>query len=310
MSEGTMIRTFDELLKRVQALGVRIVAIANAQDEAAIAAFAEAKKLGIVEGKLFGEKPVIEQLLEKIAPELIGAVEIVHTPNDAVAVEEAVKAVRNHQADILLKGRVKTSDLLRAALDPEIGLRTGRLLSDAFVFENPHRPDNKLTIITDGGVTLKPDLQQKVQIIENAVRVAHFLGNPLPKVAVLSAVETVIPNLPSTMDAAILTQMNRRGQIKGCIVDGPLALDNAVSPKALQIKKIDSPLGGDADILVAPDIEAANMLAKSTTYWCGYRLGHVIMGARAPILIPSRADEPDAKLLSIALGCIVSRNGE
>jgi len=305
-----MIRTFDQLLERAQATGVRMVAIANAQDEAALAAFAEAKKLGIVDGKLFGEKPAIEKLLERIAPEFVDQVEIIHTPNDEVAVEEAVRAVHNRHADILLKGKVKTGALLKAALDPEFGLRTGRLLSDAFVFENPHRPENKLTIITDGGVTLKPDLQQKVQIIQNAVQVAHYLGNSMPKVAVLSAVETVMPNLPSTVDAAVLTQMNRRGQIKGCIVDGPLALDNAVSPKALKIKGIDSPLGGDADILVAPDIESANMLAKSTTYWCGYRLGHVIMGASAPILIPSRADEPDAKLLSIALGCIVCSDAQ
>jgi phosphate butyryltransferase len=305
-----MIKTFDELLEHVQSLGVRILAIANAQDEAALSAFVEAKKLGIVEGKLFGEKPHIEAMLEKLAPDLVESVEIIHCPNDKMAIHEAVKAVGNRQADILLKGKVKTSDLLRAVLNPEFGLRTERLLSDAFVFENPQRPGNKLTIITDGGVTLKPDLEQKIQIIQNAVELCHLLGNPMPKVALLSAVETVHPKLPSTLDAAVIAKMNQRGQIKGCIIDGPLALDNAISPEAVRIKGIDTPIAGDADILVPPEMEAANMLAKSTTFWAGFRLGHVIMGAKAPILIPSRADTADAKLLSIALGCVVSKNGE
>jgi phosphate butyryltransferase len=151
-------------------------------------------------------------------------------------------------------------------------------------------------------------LQQKIQIIKNAVELAHLLGNLNPKVALLSAVETIVNGLQSTNDAAVISKMNQRGQIHGCIIDGPLALDNAISTEALKIKKIDSPLEGDADILVPPNIESANMLAKSTTFWAKFRLGHVIMGASAPILIPSRADTKDAKLLSIALGCVVSRN--
>ena len=226
-------------------------------------------------------------------------------PDPAAAAQLAVAAVREGRADLLLKGRVKTSVLLRAVLDAQSGLRTGRLLSDVFVFENPGRVPNRLQMITDGGVTIRPDVEQKVQIIENAVQVAHALGNERPRVALLSAVETVTAAIPSTQDAAVISQMWRRGQIKGCVVDGPLALDNAVSPEAMRIKGIDSPVGGDADILVCPDIESANMLAKSTTYFAGFRLAHVIVGARAPVLIPSRSDSADAKLMSIALGALV-----
>jgi phosphate butyryltransferase len=207
---------------------------------------------------------------------------------------------------LLLKGKVKTSGLLKAVLAAEGGLRTGRLLSDAFVFEDPNREGNRLIIITDGGVTIAPDLTQKIQIIQNAVELAHLLGNSNPRVALLSAVEIVVPDMASTVEAAILTKMNQRGQIKGCIIDGPLALDNAVSPRALKIKGVHSPVEGLADILVPPDIVSANLLAKSTTYWAKFRLGHVIMGAKAPILIPSRADAPDAKLLSLALGALVA----
>ena len=301
------INSFDDLLKHTSSLETSIVAVANAQDEAALSALLEAQKIGIVNGKLFGNKAAIETILNKLSPGSPETLEIVDCPNEMEAVKKAVSAVHNHRANILMKGKTKTSLLLKIALDPEIGLRTGRLLSDVFVFENPERPQNLLTIISDGGVNLKPDLNQKIEIIKNAVELAHLLGNENPKVALLSAVETVVPGLANTKEAAIISKMNQRGQIPGCIIDGPLALDNAISTKALEIKKIDSPLRGDSDILIPPDIESANMLAKSTTFWAKFRLGHVIMGASAPILIPSRADTSDAKLLSIALGCVVSK---
>ena len=166
------------------------------------------------------------------------------------------------------------------------------------------REGNQLVMITDGGVTPAPTLEQKIEILQNAVRVAHKLGNKNPKVAILSAVETVTPAMPSTTDAALIAKMNERGQIGGCVVDGPLALDNAVSPQAAKTKGLASGVAGNADILVCPNIESANLLAKSTTYFAGFRLAHLIMGATAPVLIPSRADTPDAKLLSIALGVL------
>ena len=301
-----MTKNFNDLLNHAQSLGRKIVAIANAQDKAALQALTEARKLGLVEGMLFGDEPQIRAILDELNVPDAQKIPVHHFPTEAEALREAVKAVGNRSADILLKGHVKTSALLKAALNPEGGLRTGRLLSDVFLFEDPARSGNQLVMITDGGVTILPDLEQKIQIIQNAVELAHLLGNNLPKVALLSAVETVVPGMISTTDAAILVKMNQRGQIKGCIIDGPLALDNAISPEALAIKGIQSPVEGKADILVAPEIVSANLLAKSTTYWAKFRLGHVIMGAKAPILIPSRADTPDAKLLSMAIGAIVA----
>ncbi len=195
---------------------------------------------------------------------------------------------------------------MKAVLSDEAGIRTGRLLSDIFILEFPQRLDNRFVMITDGGMTLAPDLKNKVELINNAVEVAHALGNPNPKVAVLSATEFVVPSLQSTLDAAALSKMNERGQIKGCVVDGPYALDNAISAEAAAEKSLASPVAGHAEILVAANIESANSLAKSTTYFAGLRLAHVIVGGKVPILIPSRADRADAKLLSIALGVIMS----
>jgi phosphate butyryltransferase len=212
-----------------------------------------------------------------------------------------------------MKGGVDTSTMMKTVLKEDSGLRQGRLLSDIFILEYPERSDNKFVMITDGGMTLAPDLRNKVELIRNAVDVAHALGNLNPKVAVLSATEFVVHNLPSTLDAAALAKMNERGQIKGCVVDGPLALDNALSREAAAEKGIKSVVAGQAEILVAANIESANSLAKSTTYFASLPLAHVVVGASVPILIPSRADKRDAKLFSIALGMVMSefydRNG-
>ncbi len=300
-----MIKTFAELIDHARKGKKVTVAIAAAADEAALGGMAEAHALGLADGLLYGDAKKIRRLYQ----ELTGSEEVpfpVHDlPNDGEAVRAAVGAVRSGEARILLKGSVKTAVLLKAVLDSETGLRSSHLLSDLFIFEDPALPDNQLVMITDGGVTLKPDLKQKIGIIENAVAVAHALGNKTPRIAVLSAVETVNPALPTTVDAAALTKMNQRGQIKGCIIDGPLALDNAISAEAARIKGITSPVAGRADILLCPDIESANMLAKSTTYFARLRLGHIIMGSTAPVLIPSRADSADSKLLSIAIGKLV-----
>jgi phosphate butyryltransferase len=218
----------------------------------------------------------------------------------------AVEAMARGEAGILMKGAVDTAALIKMALKPESGLRTGRLLSDVFVFEYAARPENRLVMITDGGLNIAPDLAAKVELIRNAVAVAHALGNANPKVAVLSASEFVQQNMPSSVDAAALAQMNARGQIQGCVVDGPLALDNVLEKHAAGEKGIRSAVAGAAEILLCPTIECANMLAKSTTYIGNARLAHVIVGARIPILIPSRADKSDAKLLSLALGMMMA----
>lgn len=299
-----MITNFDDLIKQTQTGAMVTVAIAAAADEAALTAMAEAHHQGIADGILFGNASKIKTLYQELVGEEVPFT-IQDIDDDIQAAQAAVESIRSGRSQILLKGKIKTALLLKAVLDAEKGLRTNRLLSDVFLFETPKTLGQRLMIITDGGVTLKPDLKQKIELIENAVHVAHALGIEKPKVAVLSAVETINPNLASTQDAAILTKMNQRGQIKDCIIDGPLALDNAVSELAAQTKGIVSPVAGFADILLCSDIESANMLAKSTTYFANLRLGHVIMGSAAPVLIPSRADTSDSKLLSIAVGKLV-----
>jgi phosphate butyryltransferase len=231
--------------------------------------------------------------------------------HEAATIPEALQAsltlIRAGQGDVLMKGSVDTSTLMKAVLDEATGLRTGRTLSDVVVFEYGSGTERRLVMITDGGVVTTPDLKVKRELIINAVEVAHALGNTLPKVAVLSATEFVNPTLASTLDAAALSKMCERGQIPGCLVDGPLALDNAMSPEAAAEKGLRSPVAGHADILVGHSIEVSNSLAKGATYFAGLKLAHVIVGATVPVLISSRADKSEARLLSMALGVLMVR---
>ncbi|HUI55387.1 MAG TPA: bifunctional enoyl-CoA hydratase/phosphate acetyltransferase [Bryobacteraceae bacterium] len=297
-----MIRNFDELLQAATQVGKRRALIVAPANRETFDAIQDARQKLDLEFLLVGDRKTIEAAL----PDLRG-IDIVDRPDVGECLAASMELLAHDKADILMKGGVDTATLIKAALQPESNLRTGRLLSDVFLFEYAARPENKLVMITDGGLCIAPDLEAKVQLIQNAVVVAHALGNASPKVAVLSASEFVQPSMPSTLDAAALSQMNARGQIKGCVVDGPLALDNALAARAAEEKRIGSQVAGAAEILVCPSIESANMLAKSTTYIGNARLAHVIMGARIPILIPSRADKSDAKLLSLALGMIMTR---
>ncbi len=300
-----MIKNFDELLELAKA-GPRVrVVVAAAEDEAALKAVTDAIHNNIAEALLIGNVAAIKSMISKFDLKESDYMHIIGTFNDEMAAQLAVRLIRAGNADILLKGKIKTAVLLKAVLSPELGLKRSKLLSDVFVLENPLRGENKLMIISDGGVTIQPDIQQKIEIIDNAVQVAHVIGYDMPKVALLSAVEVPNPKIQSTVDAAVISKMNKRGQIKGCIIDGPLALDNAISEEAARLKNIVSPVAGKADILICPEIESANMLAKSTTYFASYRLAHVVIGSIAPVLIPSRADAPDAKLHSIALGKLI-----
>lgn len=301
-----MIHNLDELLTHAKGLGRRTIVVVGAQNRTALAAAVEAERLGLVQIALVGPAGEIKHLWSEIVGSEPAANSLLDCPDDESSARRAVELVRAGEASILLKGAVDTATMMKAVLDPTDGLRVGHLLSDVFVCEVRQGTETKLILITDGGVVPHPDRQQKIEIILNAVQVAHALGYEKPKVALLSATEKVSSSIPSTLDAAIITQMNRRRQIPGCVVDGPLALDVAVSADAARVKQIDSPVAGHADILVAPDMEAANILAKSTTYFAGFRLAHVVVGARAPILIPSRSDTAQAKLFSIALGLLMS----
>jgi len=296
-----MIKNLDELFRAASGIKARRALVVFPANHETLAAIREARERLGLEFVLVGDRRIIEPAL----PHDPGT-EIVDRPNVEDSLAASVELLGSGEAGILMKGSVDTATLIKAALRPECGLLAGRLLSDVFLFEYASRRENKLVMITDGGLNIAPDLEAKVQLIRNAVEVAHALGNTNPKVAVLAATELVQPNMPSTMDAAALSRMSERGDVTGCVVYGPLALDNALDEQAAQEKRIGSAVAGAAEILVCPNIECANALAKSTTYIGHARLAHVIMGARIPILIPSRADTSDAKLLSLALGMIMS----
>jgi phosphate butyryltransferase len=297
------VHTLDELIARAQALGPRVVAVPAAESETALQAVVEARRRGIARGLLFGDREGLEDRLWKLEEDPAHH-EIVHEPDDRRAASLAVDRVRAGGASLLLKGRLPTGDLLRAVLDRDHGLRTGRILSDVMVSEHPTAPPRRIVGITDGGVNVAPRLAEKQAILENAVRVFHRLGFARPVVALLCAVETPSPAMPHTQDARALSEMAGRGEITGCAVVGPLALDNALLPWAARAKGIEHPLAGRADILLVPTIEAGNILGKAFSWLAGKPVAHVIEGARAPVLIPSRVERADDKLLSIALGVL------
>lgn len=294
-----MIKDFNELIQKVKEAKRGTVVIAAAQTESVLDAAILAKQENLAESILVGDASAIRELLQKMAPEHLQSFEIIDTGKDLnLAAKKAVEFARENRANIILKGKTDTSMLLKAVLDKELGLRTSEVISDVLAYEHPDR----IKLMTDGGINILPTLSEKIAIIKNAVEVAHNLGNPNPKVAVLSAIEMVNPKMPSTMDAALISKMNERKQIPGCIIEGPLAFDNAVDPAAAATKGITSPVGGTADIMVVPNIEAGNIYGKMLTYYCKYRVAHVVMGTKVPILIPSRADDGETKMLCMALG--------
>jgi phosphate butyryltransferase len=225
--------------------------------------------------------------------------EIIDIADPLKAAAKAVSCVREEAAQILMKGFVSTEILLKAVLNKENGLPTGKLLSHAGIFESPYYP--KLFCVTDAAMNIAPSLEEKVVILNNAVSLFHTLGEENPRVAVVAAVETVNPKMEPTIHAAMLTQMNRRGQIRGCVVDGPLALDNTVSKEAASHKGIVSEVAGNADIILVPDIEAGNILYKALVFLGGALTAGIIIGAKAPIVLTSRADSDMSKLYSLAL---------
>jgi len=296
-----MIKSFADLMKEAKARGPKKVAVAVAQDEVVLEALDMALKEKIATPVLFGDKKAIEEAAAKAKVSLSGW-DITDIMDMAEASKAAVQAVTQGKADFLMKGLVATSTFLKAVLDKEVGLRTGRLLSHVAVMEMPGY--HKIFLLTDGGMCVKPDITAKIDIINNAVDVAHKMGIETPKVAVLAAVEVINPEMPETVDAADLSKMADRGQIKGCVVDGPLALDLAVSEEAAKHKKVKSPVAGDADIFILPEIAAGNILAKGLIYMGGAKAAGLIAGAAKPVVMLSRSDSKEQKLNSIALGVV------
>jgi phosphate butyryltransferase len=295
--------TFPELLEAARAKGPKTIAIAAAHQSEVMLAGLDAEVAGLAEVILVGDGDQIRQIAIDENFD-ISRMEVIHVPQHREAAWEVMKLVSDGQAEIAMKGKVETSDFLRAALSKELGLRTGRLFSHVAAFEIPGF--DRLIFISDAGVIVAPDLEQKVQIVQNAIYVAHAMGIHMPRVAVLAATEVVNPKIPTTLDAANLSKMADRGQIKGGLVDGPLALDNAISPESVQIKGIKSEVAGHADILITPDIEAGNVLAKAITYFAQGKMAGVVVGARCPLILPSRSDTREAKLVSLALGVMLA----
>ncbi|HNU80695.1 MAG TPA: phosphate butyryltransferase [Bacillota bacterium] len=298
-----MIRTFKEIIESAKAKGPKTIAVAVAQDPEVLSAVNAAKKLGIAEAILVGDREEIIKASEECGID-IGTYEVIDIKDKNEASRKAVEMVSGGRAHIVMKGIVDTAIVLKAVLDENIGLRTGNVLSHVAVFEVPGY--DRLFYVTDPAMILAPSLIQKKQIIENVVQVANALGNNNPKVAVLAAVEKVNPKMQATLDAAELVKMNESGELKGCVVGGPFALDNAISVEAARHKGVTHPVAGLADVLLVPFIEVGNVLYKSMVYYAGSKVAGILVGAKAPVVMTSRADSDEAKLNSIAIAVLMA----
>lgn len=297
-------KKLNEILEKAKKYGPKTVAVAASEDEVVLKAIDKAKKEGIINAILVGDVEKTKKLANENNIDL-SEYKLLDAKDYNEAAEKAVKLVVEKQADFVMKGKIKTGDLMRVVLKEEYGLRTGKTLSLVSIFETPLY--HKLLVVSDAGMTIAPTLEQKVDLINNAVFVAKkAIGVETPKVAILGAVEIVNPKMPATIEAAILSQMNKRGQIKGCIVDGPFALDNAVSKEAAEHKGIVSDVAGDADVLIMPDIEAGNIFYKSMVFLGGAKVASAIVGAKVPVALTSRADSDETKLLSLALTTLLA----
>lgn len=298
-----MIKDFDMLLNESVSLGPKRVAVAAADDRETITAVIEARNIGIAEPILIGNREWIEFIFERLE-EGSRDFEVIHEKDPANAASIAADVIRSGRGDILMKGNIATSKFLHAALDTEGGLK-GRLLSDVEVYEDSNGDDKRLVLVSDGGINISPGIRQKIEIIKNAVTVAHRLGIRRPKVALLSGSERVHPDFQSTIDAVALVKMCQDGAVEDCVVDGPFALDNAIDMASARQKGIESPVAGNADILIVPNLEAGNIFCKGLQYYGNKMLIHVAMGAKAPVLIDSRTATAQEKMRSMALATLM-----
>lgn len=297
--------SFAEMREYAKSLGMRRVAVVVADDEVALSAADGALKLGIALPVLIGDEASIRAKAKELQfDELLAKAEIVQAGDVEAAAAAAVKMAREGSVDVLLKGHLRTDQLMKAVLNKETGLRTGRLLNDVLIYEDTLAGYRRLVAITDGGLNFAPTLEQKKQIILNTIEVLNSLGFQQPNFAVMSATELVSPNFQSTVDAEELTKMGAAGAFGAANVYGPVALDCALLPSAAQAKGIKFKGAGYADCLVVPFIEAGNMLGKATKYLGGSQNGHVIVGAKVPVLIPSRVESADDKINAIAMGVV------
>jgi len=281
------------------------VAVAAAANPLVLRSIKEAQDRGLVEPILVGPSRDVEAAAAEAEVDLKD-MSVVSTETTPESAARAVDLVREGEADILMKGHLHTNDFLHAVLRSGVGLRTDRLLSHVFVMQIPMY--HKLLLITDAAINISPDLMQKAVILQNAIDMLRQLGVDPPKAAILSAIETINPKIPSTVDAACLHKMSERGQIKGALVDGPMAFDNAISAKAAREKGMHSAVAGDVDIVLVPDLDAGNILYKNLVYLANAEIAGIVMGAQAPIVLTSRADTAAARVHSLALASLVCTN--
>ena len=302
-----MLKTFDEVLNKAKDYGPKKMAVASAEAEDVLKAVEAARKEGLADSILVGDKKEIIQIADKIGIDPANY-EIIDQLDKTEATRCAVELVRNKKASILMKGMIGTAGILKAILDKEIGLRTNRMLSHVYTLQIEGY--DRLLTMTDGAMSISPDLKQKAQIIQNAIYYAHSMGIEKPKVAVVAALELVNPDMPATIDAACLAKMSERGQIVGGIVDGPLGFDNAISKEAAKHKGIESQVSGEVDIVLVPNIESGNIFAKGLVYLANAVPAGLLLGAKAPVVLVSRSDSAESKLYSIALGVLMSEMNE
>ncbi|PJN96426.1 phosphate acetyltransferase [Amaricoccus sp. HAR-UPW-R2A-40] len=295
-------RKYDLLIEQVQAMDPVPTAVAHPCSPGALEGATDAAEMGIIVPILVGPRAKIEATAAAAGID-ISPYEIVDAAHSHDSAEKAVALVREGRAVALMKGSLHTDELLAAVVRRDTGLRTERRLSHCFLMDVPGH-DHVLTI-TDAAINIFPTLEDKVDIVQNAIDLSHAMGNEAPRVAILSAMETVNPKVPSTVEAAALCKMADRGQITGGLLDGPLAFDNAISPEAAAIKGIGGPVAGQADILVVPDLEAGNMLAKSLSFLMNADSAGIVLGARAPIVLTSRADSVQSRLASCAVAAMI-----
>ncbi len=295
---------FRDLMAMGEQLEAVRCAVVHPCDEGSLSGAMDAARFGLIVPVLIGPELRIRSMASEAGIDLTG-IEVIHQPHSHAAAEKAADMAANWEVEMVMKGSLHTDELIRAILSKP-ALRTGRRMSHVFRFDIPlyHKP----LLITDAALNIRPSLQEKVDIIQNAIDFARVMGVAVPKVAILSAVETVNPNIPSTLDAAALCKMADRGQITGGVLDGPLAFDNAISMHAAQIKHIESEVAGHADIMAVPDLESGNMLAKQLEYLAGASGSGIVLGARVPIALTSRADGPSNRVASALLSLLVAHN--
>jgi phosphate butyryltransferase len=298
------IRNFEQLIEAALKRAPKRVAIVGAGQQQTLHAARLARGIGLARSILIDDRSRLQTIAAEEGVDLAG-MEIIEERDMVEAAYKAVAMVHAGEVDLVMNGRALPVELMKAALDKDKGLRIGKVISDVSIFEIPDI--DRLIFVSDVAIVVSPNLAQKVAIVQNAIDTAIELGVEQPKVAILAATEMVNPEMPANMDAANLSKMAERGQIRGGLVDGPLALDNAISRKAAEMKGIDSEVAGYADILITPDVESGNVLAKAIVYFAQGRMAGVVVGAKCPIVMPSRSDPPEQKLMSLALGVYLSK---